>query len=84
MGKIGGMQVQYDPEADAIYVRLRESEGSIRTERVDERRLVDYNASGDVAGVELLSVSRGVDLRGLPEAARIADAMRSFPHPASA
>jgi uncharacterized protein YuzE len=78
------MQVQYDPEADAIYVRLRESEGSIRTERVDERRMVDYNAGGDVVGVELLSVSRGVDLTGLPEASRIADAMRSFPHPAPA
>ncbi len=78
------MQVQYDPEADAMYVRVRESEGSIRTERIDDRRLVDYNAGGDVVGVELLSVSLGVDLSGLPEGPRIADAMRSFPHAASA
>ena len=77
------MQVQYDPEADAVYVRLREPRGSIRTDRVDERRLADYDERGDVIGVELLSVSRGVDLAGLPEAARIADAMRSFPQPTS-
>ena len=77
------MQVQYDPEADAVYVRLREPRGSIRTDRVDERRLADYDERGDVIGVELLSVSRGVDLAGLSEAARIADAMRSFPQPTS-
>lgn len=34
-------------------------------------------------GVELLFVSRGVNLEGLPEAERIAAAMRSFPRIAS-
>lgn len=76
------MQVRYDPEADAVYVDLQEAQGRVRTRRIDEQRLLDHDERGELVGIEFLFVSRGVNLEGLPEAERIAEAMRSFPQPA--
>lgn len=77
------MQVSYDEEADAMYVRFRPRAGHIRSTRIDEQRVVDRDDEG-VVGVEFLFVNRGVRLDGLPESERIAEAMRSFPQPAAA
>ena len=74
------MQVRYDPEADAIYVSLREHDGQLRSRNAgDWRRVVDYDEAGEPVGVELLAVSTGLDLDGLPEADAIGAAIRSFP-----
>jgi uncharacterized protein YuzE len=74
------MQVRYDPEADAIYVSLREHDGQLRSRNAgDWRRVVDYDEAGEPVGVELLAVSTGLDLDGLPEADAIGAALRSFP-----
>ncbi len=74
------MQVRYDPEADAIYVSLREPDGQLRSRNAgDWRRVVDYDEAGEPVGVELLAVSTGLDLDGLPEADAISAAIRAFP-----
>lgn len=76
------MEIRYDPEADAIYVSLREVEdgGVARSRRLGSyRRVVDYDEAGEVVGVELLEASRGLDLSAVPEADAIADAIRAFP-----
>jgi uncharacterized protein YuzE len=60
----------YDPEADALAIDL-EGFGagrSARTEHLDERRFVDYDAAGRTIAIELLDVSGGVVFDGLPEA----------------
>jgi uncharacterized protein YuzE len=77
------MEVRYDLEADAIYVRLRPTE-HVRTEEIDSRRLVDYDANDEVVGIEFLFVSKGLNLQGVPEAARVADLLRAVPHPTAA
>lgn len=77
------MYVQYDSEADALYVRLREPIGDVKSRAVDDARIVDYDAEDHVVGVELLDASHGIDLEGLPEAEAIAEAIRSFPQPLS-
>ncbi len=77
------MQVSYDEEADAMYVRFRPREGHIKSTRIDEQRVLDRDDAG-IVGVEFLFVSRGVNLEGLPEAEHIAEAMRSFPQPEEA
>ena len=71
------MQVQYDTEADALYVRLEAGEVA-RTRRLDSSRAVDYRADGAVVGVEFLSVSKGVRLEGVPEVERIGAALASI------
>ena len=74
------MELRYDPDADAIYVALREHEGAVRSRSAgDWRRVVDYDGTGKPVGVELLAVSTGLDLDGLPEAEAISAAIRSFP-----
>jgi len=54
-----------DEEVDAVYIRL--SQGRVvRTEDLGEGRFADYDATGTLVGVELLGVSHGVNLDGLP------------------
>jgi uncharacterized protein YuzE len=63
--------LKYDREADAIYVRLSAKPYAFG-EDVGLDRRVDYAADGTPVGVELLSVSHGVDLGGLPSTDEIA------------
>ena len=69
------LEVEHDPQADAIYVRLSDAPYD-HTEELDTERNVDYAADGSVVGVELLNVSRGVDVRDLPNADAIARVLR--------
>lgn len=46
------MKITYDPEVDALYIKLRD--GVARTERLTEDLAVDYDSEGAVAGIELL------------------------------
>lgn len=56
---------EHDPEADAIYVMLKDTE-TARSVQLDDFRIIDYSADGAVAGVELLGVQGGVDLSDVP------------------
>lgn len=80
------MLITFDPLADAIYVSLRRrSDGDVaRTEELGDDRQVDYNAEGDLLGVEFLGVSQGLNLEGVPHASEIEAGLRAFPMPATA
>jgi uncharacterized protein YuzE len=71
------LRVRHDPAVDAVAVFFQEPRPgmSVRTDVLDDRRFVDYDEHGQVAIVELLRVSDGVDLRGLPEPWRITEAL---------
>ncbi|MBI4504777.1 MAG: DUF2283 domain-containing protein [Chloroflexi bacterium] len=70
------MRLEYDRDADAIYIWLREVPYAYG-EDLDHARRVDYGHDGRPIGVELLGVSRGVNLDDLPEAAAIARLLQS-------
>lgn len=55
----------HDLEADAVYIRLSRKPYAFGEEIGPERR-IDYAADGTPIGIELLAVSNGVDLDGLP------------------
>ena len=76
------MLVRYDAEVDALYVKLREGK-SKRTKELDSfgNRMVDYDAQGNVLGVEFLFASRGIDLEGVPCAELVSEALHGVPHP---
>jgi uncharacterized protein YuzE len=59
------VRLEIDPEADAAYVRMRET-GVARTTPLDSQRIVDYDADGEVVGIEFLAIHQGLDLRDLP------------------
>ena len=54
------MRVEYDPSADAMYIRL--AEGTVAdSDEVREGVVLDYDAGGKVLGIELLNVSKRAD-----------------------
>jgi uncharacterized protein YuzE len=73
------MLIEYDPEADVAFMTLIAEPGHTAGKMIDEHRIVHYDDEGRPAAVEFLFASRGVDVSGLPEAERIADALRAFP-----
>jgi uncharacterized protein YuzE len=46
------MRITYDSEVDALYIRFIEA--TVTTEHVAEGIAVDYDSSGNIAGIELL------------------------------
>ncbi|MDP3728890.1 MAG: DUF2283 domain-containing protein [bacterium] len=49
------MKISYDPEADAMYIRLKQSK-SHKTVEVNEYTLLDYDKEGNLIGIEILFV----------------------------
>ncbi len=45
---------------------------------MDASRLVDYDAAGNVLGVEFMWASNGLDLDGVPQAEAIRQALQSL------
>ena len=70
------MKFKHDKIADAIYISLSNKTYAYGKDLDDERR-VDYAADGTPIGVELLCVSRGVNLDGLPHVDEIAEAVEA-------
>ena len=70
MGKTWHEHAEYDPDADAIYVYLRDAK-VVKTVAIDDFRNIDYDGEGRVVGVEFLDVSGGIDLHYVPQADRV-------------
>ena len=51
------MKLHIDKEADALYLRLDDS-SIVESEEVSPGVVLDYNASNEVVGVELLYLSK--------------------------
>ena len=49
------MKIEYDSEANALYITLREAPVA-ETDEVTERLIVDYDAAGQPIGIEILGV----------------------------
>lgn len=74
---MNGLLLQYDPEADALYVSFRELRpGEGRGSReIDESRFVAYDYDDQIVGVEFLNVRDGIVLEGVPRAEDIRQAI---------
>jgi len=61
------LQIESDIKADAIYIQLMD-EPIGYTKELDDNRLIDYSMNPEKpVGIDLLAVSEGVKLDGLPE-----------------
>ena len=61
------MKVEYDPDADAAYVKLSEAK-IVESEEIKPGIILDYDEKDEVVGIEILSVSKrspGVELSHL-------------------
>jgi uncharacterized protein YuzE len=59
------MTVDLDTKPNAAYARVADRPVAV-TKELDAQRLVDYDADGEIVGIEFLAVSRGVALHDLP------------------
>lgn len=66
------MEFKHDQQADAVYVRLASQPYAYGRDLDDDRR-VDYASDDTAIGIELLSVSTGVSVDGLPFADEVAE-----------
>lgn len=56
------MRITYDAEADAMYIKFRETEVD-HTQEINENTIIDFDKDGQVIGVEVLFVrERNPDL----------------------
>jgi uncharacterized protein YuzE len=58
------MRMHYSQDADAIYIRLKE-DPIHNTEEVAENIIMDFDAKGNVIGIEILFASESVDVSEL-------------------
>ena len=72
--------ITYSEESDAVYIQISDAK-IVRTEIIDDARFVDYDANGNVVGIELLGASGGLDLRDLPEQKRLESEARVLNFP---
>lgn len=55
------MKLHYYPETDSLYIELKSGPGT-ETREVAEGLLVDFDAKGDVVGLDIDRASRKLDL----------------------
>jgi uncharacterized protein YuzE len=70
------MALKHDPEADAIYITLRDVPYAGGHD-LDDSRCVDFGLDHQPRGIELLNVSHGVRTEGLPHAHDVAALLRA-------
>ena len=51
------MKVTYDPEVDALYIRLIEEQAEVTTQRLSEEVAINYAPDGRIIGIEILDAS---------------------------
>lgn len=60
------MEIKHDPAADAVYIYLSDKTYAYGKDLDDERR-IDYASDDTPIGIELLSVSKGINPDDLPQ-----------------
>jgi len=71
------MYIAYDEQGDLLHVEFRARTGAGYSRECPGDRFVEYDDDGPL-GIEFLHASAGIDLDGMPEAAAIAEALRSL------
>ncbi|MFQ6124461.1 MAG: DUF2283 domain-containing protein [Candidatus Heimdallarchaeota archaeon] len=57
IGKVESMWIIYDPNADALYIKLKDQPFQ-ESDEVGKGIIVDYDEEGEPAGIEVLNASR--------------------------
>jgi len=66
------MKIKYDLDADAVYIYLSDKPYAYGRDLDNERR-IDYASDDTPIGIELLSVSKGVNPDDLPEQSKVVE-----------
>lgn len=58
------MKISYDSQVDAVYFRFVDGERQVTTQRLTEDIAVNYDAKGEVVGIEILSAHEHLKFSG--------------------
>ena len=58
------MKLNYHPDTDSLYIDLSEKQ-SVETREISEGVLLDYDANGDLVGIDIDNASNKVQLKDL-------------------
>jgi len=61
------MKLEFDPQADAVYLELTDAEAE-KSDEIQPGVILDYDAEGQIVGIEVLYISKRNQLP-LPKAA---------------
>ncbi len=62
----GIMKVRFDPEADILYILIKEGEIS-DTDEIDDDLWIEYDKEGNIAGIEIWNAGEKVIMKALKE-----------------
>ena len=60
------MKIEYDKDADALYIIFKEGTYSISKE-IEDGIIIDYNKKGDILGIEIIEASNRMKGKELDE-----------------
>lgn len=60
------MEINYDKEADAMYIESRKGEFA-KNNKLNDFVIIDYDQKGNILGIELLDVSKRIPLETFSE-----------------
>ena len=60
------MKIEYDPDADAMYIHFQKGKYDISKE-IATGIIIDYTRDGKVIGIEILEVSKRLPLKEIKE-----------------
>ncbi|MEX0787096.1 MAG: DUF2283 domain-containing protein [Dehalococcoidia bacterium] len=69
------MKIQYDPQADALYIELRDT-AIAESDEVTQGFIVDYDAAGQPVAIEILDASQVLGSREMRVELAVAESMK--------
>ncbi|MBI2598588.1 MAG: DUF2283 domain-containing protein [Candidatus Diapherotrites archaeon] len=60
------MEIDYDKEADAMYIEFRKGDFS-KNKKIDDFTVVDFDEKGNLLGIELLDASKRIPQKSLSQ-----------------
>ena len=60
------MEINYDKEADALYIEIRKGEFS-ENKKIDDFTIIDLDKDGNVLGIEFLEASKRIPQESLSQ-----------------
>ena len=77
---VSKMIITYDKEADAISIIFNE-DASVTTEHITDDINFDYDAKGQLAGIEILDVKKSLGKKGIPDKVKflVSEVVKSNP-----
>ncbi len=60
------MEISHDKEADLMYIKFRNVE-FVTNKKIDDFTIIDYDKDNNTLGIELISVSKRIPQKSLPE-----------------